>query len=151
MRILGYFPSYMRVPYLMFNDAVLSAMSQLGYHVIGASIDTKDYENDDAGLIWRSFEKFRVELDTGGSIVLAHDTHFNTVEVLVDNMLEEIKARGLRGMFLFFFSPIHYSSLPSLNIKRCANLCSCHHRRVPWRSARAVVSLFTMNLDHLDE
>lgn len=98
VQILGYFPSYMRVPYLSSNDAILAAMAELGYHVIGASIDTKDYENDDAGLIWKSFEKFRLELDAGGSIVLSHDTHFYTVETLVDNMLQEIRSRGLKGM-----------------------------------------------------
>lgn len=98
VQILGYFPSYMRVPYLSSNDAILAAMAELGYRVIGASIDTKDYENDDAGLIWKSFEKFRLELDAGGSIVLSHDTHFYTVETLVDNMLQEIRSRGLKGM-----------------------------------------------------
>lgn len=98
VQILGYFPSYMRIPYLSANDAILSVMSELGYHVIGASIDTKDYENDDASLIWKSFEKFRLELDAGGSIVLSHDTHFYTVETLADNMLQGIKARGLKGM-----------------------------------------------------
>lgn len=107
LRIVGFYPTYMRTPYLMFNDVVLQAMADLGYHVIGASIDTKDYENDDPGLSWRSFEKFRAELDAGGSIVLAHDTHRTTVEVLVDNMLAEVEGRGLNSMlfdsFLFFW------------------------------------------------
>lgn len=100
-RILGFFPTYMRTPYLMFNDIVLTAMNDLGYHVIGASIDTKDFENDHPDLSWRSFEKFRAELDAGGTIVLAHDTHCNTVEVLVDNMLAEIEARGLNSTCSF--------------------------------------------------
>ncbi|KAJ5155244.1 hypothetical protein N7492_008047 [Penicillium capsulatum] len=94
-RIVGFFPTYMRTPYLMFNDVVLTAMNDLGYHVIGASIDTKDFENDHPERSWVSFEKFRGELDTGGTIVLAHDTHETTVEVLVDNMLDEIEMRGL--------------------------------------------------------
>lgn len=98
LQILGYFPFYMRLPYLVSNDAVLAAMAELGYYVIGVSIDTKDYENDDPGLIWKSFEKFRLELDVGGSIVLAHDVHMNTVEILVENMLKEIRSRGLKGM-----------------------------------------------------
>lgn len=97
-RIVGFFPTYMRTPYLLFNDVVLTAMDDLGYHVIGASIDTKDFENDHPDLSWRSFEKFRAELDAGGTVVLAHDTHENTVEVLVDNMLEEIEMRGLSSM-----------------------------------------------------
>lgn len=103
IRLLGFFPTYMRTPYLFFNGAVLSAMADLGYHVIGASVDTKDYENDDPGLSWRSFEKFRAELGAGGTIVLAHDVHRTTVEVLVDNMLKEIRMRGLRSKSLSFF------------------------------------------------
>ncbi|KAJ5584211.1 Glycoside hydrolase/deacetylase beta/alpha-barrel [Penicillium hispanicum] len=95
LRIVGFFPTYMRTPFLHFNDVVLKAMADLGYHVIGASIDTKDFENDSPDLSWRSFQKFRAELDAGGSIVLAHDVHQTTVEVLVDNMLQEIAARGL--------------------------------------------------------
>ncbi|KAJ5221458.1 uncharacterized protein N7469_010345 [Penicillium citrinum] len=98
LQILGYFPFYMRLPYLVSNDAVLAAMAELGYYVIGVSIDTKDYENDDPGLIWKSFEKFRLELDVGGSIVLAHDVHMNTVEILVENMLKEIRSRGLKAV-----------------------------------------------------
>ncbi|KAJ5105239.1 hypothetical protein NUU61_002586 [Penicillium alfredii] len=96
LRIVGVFPTYMRTPFLMFNGLVLTAMTDLGYHVIGASIDTKDYENDDPGRNWLSFEKFRTELDAGGTIVLAHDVHANTVGILVDNMLDEIEARGLQ-------------------------------------------------------
>ncbi|KAJ5756131.1 hypothetical protein N7533_005674 [Penicillium manginii] len=98
VQIIGKFPSYMRIPYLSSNDAILAAMAELGYHVIGASIDTKDYENDDADLIWKSFEKFRQELDAGGSIVLSHDTHLYTVETLAENMLKEIQSRGLKAV-----------------------------------------------------
>ncbi|KAF7136995.1 hypothetical protein CNMCM5793_006746 [Aspergillus hiratsukae] len=43
-RIIGFYPTYMRMPFLMFNEVALSALADLGYHVIGASIDTKDYE-----------------------------------------------------------------------------------------------------------
>ncbi|KAJ5937251.1 hypothetical protein N7454_004906 [Penicillium verhagenii] len=94
MRILGFYPTYMRAPYLMVTADVLDAMTELEYHVIGASIDTKDYENDHPDDSWRSFEKFRAELDAGGTIVLAHDTHQTTVEILVDNLLAEIELRG---------------------------------------------------------
>lgn len=100
--ILGFYPTYMRTPFLFFNDVVLSAMSDLGYHVIGASVDTKDYENDDPAWSWRSFEKFKAELGAGGNIVLAHDVHRTTVELLVENMLAEVGARGLRSEFFFF-------------------------------------------------
>lgn len=101
MRILGFFPTYMRAPYLMVTADVLNAMTALEYHIIGASIDTKDYENDHPDDSWRSFEKFRAELDAGGTIVLAHDSHQTTVEILVDNMLAEIALRGHESMVCY--------------------------------------------------
>jgi peptidoglycan/xylan/chitin deacetylase (PgdA/CDA1 family) len=98
MQVLGFYPTYMRPPFLAFNGLVLSAMGDLGYHVISASIDTKDYENDHPDLIPRSFEKFRAELDAGGSIILSHDVHDQTVHTLTRAMLEEIRTRGLQSM-----------------------------------------------------
>lgn len=96
VQIMGRFPTYMRPPYLAVNSVVLSAMAQLGYHVIGASIDTKDYENDNPAAIQNSLVKFRNELNAGGTIVLAHDVHQNTVDTLVQAMIDEVSARGLR-------------------------------------------------------
>ncbi|KAL4886926.1 hypothetical protein BJY04DRAFT_176832 [Aspergillus karnatakaensis] len=92
---VGVIPSYMRPPYLAANDYVFSVMAELGYHVIGASVDTKDYENDHPDLIGRSVEKFNRELDQGGTIVLAHDIHEQTVRTLTRIMLDEIYERGL--------------------------------------------------------
>ena len=99
IRIIGVFPAYMRMPFLFFSGEALAAMTDLGYHVVGASIDTKDYENDHPDLSWRSFDKFRAELNAGGTIVLAHDVHQTTVQVLVDNMLAEIEGRGLKSTY----------------------------------------------------
>ncbi|KAJ5796592.1 CAZyme family CE4 [Penicillium psychrosexuale] len=96
IRILGFFPTYMRPPFLRHTPVVLGAMADLGYHVIGASVDTKDYENDNPDTNWVSFEKFKREVDAGGTIVLAHDSHQHTVEILVDNMLADVQRRGLR-------------------------------------------------------
>ncbi|KZN91307.1 Chitin deacetylase [Penicillium chrysogenum] len=95
MHILGFFPTYMRPPFLRHTPVVLGAMADLGYHVIGASVDTKDYENDNPDTNWVSFEKFSREVDAGGTIVLAHDSHQHTVEILVDNMLADVERRGL--------------------------------------------------------
>ncbi|KAJ5836052.1 Glycoside hydrolase/deacetylase beta/alpha-barrel [Penicillium robsamsonii] len=98
MRILGFFPTYMRPPFLRYSPVVLGAMADLGYHVIGASVDTKDYEHDNPDTNWISFEKFSREVDAGGTIVLAHDSHQHTVEILVDNMLADVERRGLRAV-----------------------------------------------------
>lgn len=97
--VVGVIPRYMRPPFLAVDGVVLSAMANLGYHVIGASIDTKDYENNNPELIARSFEKFRAELNAGGTIVLSHDVHEQTVYSLTRMILEEIFARGLQRTF----------------------------------------------------
>ncbi|KAL4923845.1 chitin deacetylase [Aspergillus undulatus] len=93
---VGVIPTYMRPPYLSANEYVFGVMADLGYHVIGASVDTKDYENDHPDLIGRSVEKFNRELDQGGTIVLAHDVHEQTVRTLTRIMLEEVYERGLQ-------------------------------------------------------
>ncbi|KAJ6188831.1 hypothetical protein N7519_003739 [Penicillium mononematosum] len=90
-----FLPDLHASPFLRHTPVVLGAMADLGYHVIGASVDTKDYENDNPDTNWVSFEKFLREVDAGGTIVLAHDSHQHTVEILVDNMLANVERRGL--------------------------------------------------------
>lgn len=102
LRILGFIPTYTRTPWLHVNELVLSAMADLRYHVIGASIATDDKTNDHPSRIGRSFELFRAGLERGGSIVLAHDSQENTAGRLVGDMIVEVGRRGLKGTFLFF-------------------------------------------------
>ena len=130
-QIVGIAPRYMRAPYFAVNDLVLGAMADLGYHVIDASIDTKDYENDDPALIGNSVKMFKAGLDAGGSIVLSHDVHEQTVHTLVQAMLDEIKARGLTGMFRSFF--------PLIIFRLLTGFFSCHGGRVLGRSEGLVV------------
>lgn len=93
-------PTYMRPPYFDVDDHVLQVLGNLGYKVITADIDTKDYENNGETQIDVSYNKFVNELDAGGSIVLSHDIHYWTVYKLAEEMLIEAQSRGLRGMFL---------------------------------------------------
>ncbi|GLI72361.1 hypothetical protein PoHVEF18_000533 [Penicillium ochrochloron] len=44
LRILGFFPTYTRTPWLHVNELVLTALADLRYHVIGANIVTDDKE-----------------------------------------------------------------------------------------------------------
>ncbi|KAL2785916.1 hypothetical protein BJX66DRAFT_313909 [Aspergillus keveii] len=93
---LGVTPAYMRPPYLEVNDLVLQVMRDYDYRVISTSIDTKDYENQDANaIIATSFQLFVDQLNAGGNIVLAHDIHYWTVASLAERMLEEVASRGL--------------------------------------------------------
>jgi hypothetical protein len=99
--------------------------------LVGASVDTKDYENDNPDTNWVSFEKFKREVDAGGTIVLAHDAHQHTVEILVDNMLDDVEKRGLSGM-LFFFSFLFFVFVGGYVIWLIDFPYSCYCWRVSW-------------------
>ncbi|GKT51642.1 chitin deacetylase ARB_04768 [Colletotrichum spaethianum] len=101
-RIAGFAPKYVRPPFLSCDDACLSDMAGLGYHVIDTSLDTKDYENDTPETTHISAEKFDNELSTDAAansyIVLSHDVHQQTVVSLVQKMIDTLKARGYRAV-----------------------------------------------------
>jgi peptidoglycan-N-acetylglucosamine deacetylase len=93
--IIGVSPTYMRPPYFVTNAAVLETLGGLGYHVIEADIDTKDYENDSEALIQNAVNTFDAGIDAGGSIELSHDVHQWTANVLVQAMIDKVKSKGL--------------------------------------------------------
>ncbi|KAJ6445250.1 polysaccharide deacetylase [Purpureocillium lavendulum] len=96
--IFGWFPTYMRPPYLDCPSSCLSLMSSLGYHVITTDLDTKDYENDSPTLIQNSKDRFSAGLSNTSSsnsyIDLAHDIHYQTVVNLTAYMVSTAKQRG---------------------------------------------------------
>lgn len=96
--IVGKYPTYFRAPFFSTNALVLKTAGELGYHVLNADIDSKDYDNLNNMAVGVS--NFKKGLDAKGSIVLAHDVHQATAETLIPAMLAEIKARGLKGGFL---------------------------------------------------
>ena len=75
-------------------------MTELGYHVIQAGIDTLDWANDSQDGIQTSVQRFKDGLSAGGSIELSHDVHQWAANVLVQAMIDEVKNRGLRGMII---------------------------------------------------
>lgn len=97
IEITGKYPTYMRPPYFSTNDLVLQTAGELGYHVVNADIDTLDWDNDSQEKIQTSVQRFKDGLSGGGSIELSHDVHQWTANVLVQAMIDEVKARGLRG------------------------------------------------------
>jgi peptidoglycan/xylan/chitin deacetylase (PgdA/CDA1 family) len=106
--ILGKIPTYMRPPYFATNALVLQTLGSLGYHVIQASIDTLDWENNTPATIGQSAVNFQQGLDAGGTISLEHDVYQTTVETLVPQLIAKIKAKGLTGKFRHI-SPCFYS------------------------------------------
>jgi peptidoglycan/xylan/chitin deacetylase (PgdA/CDA1 family) len=98
--IIGRVPTYMRAPYFSTNDLVLRTMGELNFHVVHASIDTLDWQNQSEGAIEISVQRFREGLNQGGTIALAHDVHPWTASRLAQAMVDEVKSRGLRGMIM---------------------------------------------------
>jgi peptidoglycan/xylan/chitin deacetylase (PgdA/CDA1 family) len=101
--IIGVSPTYMRPPYFYTNAAVLETLGGLGYHVIEADIDTKDYENDSEALIQNAVNTFDAGIDAGGSIESSHDIHQWTANVLVQAMIDKVKSKGLTRKIPAFF------------------------------------------------
>jgi len=92
LNIIGRFPTYMRPPYLSTNAQALSTLGSLGYHVIQLDIDTLDWEGDYTA----AYNNYVNGLDNGGRISLSHDPLQQTVQVLAQQMLDAVRARGLR-------------------------------------------------------
>ncbi|EFQ99339.1 hypothetical protein MGYG_02352 [Nannizzia gypsea CBS 118893] len=94
----GHRPTYMRAPYFAYSDTVYKTMAELQYHMIDANIDTKDYEHATPEGVPISVANFKKGLDAGGSITLCHDVHQTTVEMLMQQLLDEVKKRGLKAV-----------------------------------------------------
>jgi peptidoglycan/xylan/chitin deacetylase (PgdA/CDA1 family) len=91
--IIGKFPTYMRPPYFSTNGNALSTLGGLGYHVIQADIDTKDYEHQDS-TIGVAASNFQDGINSGGSISLEHDPLDITVHQLVGQLIGIVQAAG---------------------------------------------------------
>jgi peptidoglycan/xylan/chitin deacetylase (PgdA/CDA1 family) len=96
VNILGYFPYYMRPPYLAYNTAMLSLMSQLEYHVISIDIDTEDWENLTPQTIPNAYNNYMTGVQQGGTISLSHDPLNNTANYLAGKMIDYLNSQGLK-------------------------------------------------------
>jgi peptidoglycan/xylan/chitin deacetylase (PgdA/CDA1 family) len=100
LTILGYFPAYMRPPFLSTSDAVLQVLSQLQYHVIEVDIDTEDWENLSPTLIQNSAAIYQQGIANGGTISLSHDPLNNTANALVQEMMDYLTSKGLTCKYI---------------------------------------------------
>lgn len=100
--IFGFFPTYMRPPYLecSADSGCVDVMATLGYHIVTNNIDTKDYANDSPELIQNSKSRFDSQVSPRATdhsyIVLAHDVHFQTVANLTEHMVRVARERGYK-------------------------------------------------------
>lgn len=93
--IIGKFPTYMRPPFFEWDALNLEVLGELGYKVMWADLDTQDWQ----GNMDDSISIFESGIQNGGSLVLAHDVHETTAEVLVPAMISAIQEAGLTGEF----------------------------------------------------
>lgn len=101
-KILGKYPTYMRPPYFSCGANCRTVMKQLGYHIIFASVDTKDFENNTPSTNTIAQQNFNRAISAGNPRtssfnVLSHDVHETTVTMLTKYMLDRIRTLGYRG------------------------------------------------------
>jgi peptidoglycan/xylan/chitin deacetylase (PgdA/CDA1 family) len=102
--ILGFFPTYMRAPYLNCGPDCqddMDAVTGLGYHVVNIDLDTYDWKRnyDDAKRNFRDGNGQFPGLSqsphgSGSFITLSHDIFEETVEDLVPFMMKIVKEYG---------------------------------------------------------
>lgn len=97
VNILGYFPYYMRPPFLSVNANSLQVLKDLDYHVIIGDLNTKDWEYQTESGIEVAKKLFTDGLDMGYTIVESHDQEVWTHGVLIDYMIEVVRNRGLKS------------------------------------------------------
>ncbi|KAJ4120050.1 hypothetical protein NW768_010333 [Fusarium equiseti] len=90
LKIVGKYPTYMRPPYFSYTSNTLSVMKTLGYHVIGADVDSLDWEYNTPAETNTALNLFKKGITAGGSIALFHDVHVNTVRNLMPKVLDAV-------------------------------------------------------------
>ncbi|RCI10893.1 hypothetical protein L249_5227 [Ophiocordyceps polyrhachis-furcata BCC 54312] len=95
---IGLRPTYMRPPFFNTNDLVLKVMGKLGYKVIHASVDTKDFEHTTEGTNGKAVSNLEQGVRSGGTIALMHDIHSSTVDLLVPKALEILKRANKKAV-----------------------------------------------------
>ncbi|KAG8672652.1 hypothetical protein FPOAC2_06048 [Fusarium poae] len=97
-QMIGKDPVYMRPPYFSFSDRTLQVLGRLGYKVVIADIDTNDWRYSSFGGAEPSLDSYNAGLSHGGSIVLMHDVHQNTVENILPLIIQATRRSGKRAV-----------------------------------------------------
>ncbi|KAK0648239.1 hypothetical protein B0T16DRAFT_325879 [Cercophora newfieldiana] len=91
--ILGFFPTYLRLPYSSWNGEVQSELKEFGYHSIDFNLDTQDWKdpNGNYQIARDSFSSAVSQHSPKDSsfIAVAHDIHEKTVRGYVQFMIEQ--------------------------------------------------------------
>jgi len=78
--ILGFFPTYIRLPFSSWDDQVLVDLKRFGYHIVDFNLDTHDWEDPsgDYRVPRESFVSAVSSPNNASFIVVAHDIHEKT-------------------------------------------------------------------------
>ncbi|KAF2794231.1 carbohydrate-binding module family 18 protein [Melanomma pulvis-pyrius CBS 109.77] len=96
MNILGYFPYYMRPPFLSVNQQALSVLGDLEYNVVIGDLNTKDWDYQSQLGINTAKQLFVDGLNQGYTIVEAHDQEAWTHGELIDFMISTVQNRSIK-------------------------------------------------------
>ncbi|KXJ90538.1 hypothetical protein Micbo1qcDRAFT_226531, partial [Microdochium bolleyi] len=96
--LVGKAPTYMRPPYFDYNQTTLDIMGELGYKVIIADIDTRDWATNNATNYHTAVNNFREGVAKGGSISLMHDVHAGSINLILPEVIKIVLDKGLRAV-----------------------------------------------------
>jgi peptidoglycan/xylan/chitin deacetylase (PgdA/CDA1 family) len=99
MNILGYYPTYMRPPYLSTNALAITTLTSLGYKIIQCDIDTQDWAQDPIGGVQNSINWYEGNQTAGGTISLNHDPYQPTEDTFLPTIIAYLKAKNLKCKF----------------------------------------------------
>jgi len=99
MAILGYYPTYMRPPYLSTNTLAINTLTSLGYAIIEVDIDTQDWAEDPIGEVQKSIDWYKGNQTAGGTLSLNHDPYQATAETFIPAIIDYLASKNLKCKF----------------------------------------------------
>ncbi|KAK5213838.1 hypothetical protein LTR47_008975 [Exophiala xenobiotica] len=103
VNILNKYPTYMRPPYVKCSDTAscLSDVNAMGYHVVGYSLDSTDWQHpDDLDAMKTAFDDaLNRTAPDGNMLLIQHDTIPMSSIDLTSHVLDAIKRRGWKGEY----------------------------------------------------
>ncbi|RMD43460.1 hypothetical protein DV735_g1654, partial [Chaetothyriales sp. CBS 134920] len=100
--ILGKYPTYMRAPYNRCDveKGCLRQMGALGYHVIGFSDDSTDWQHpsDLAAMTKAIDQAFDAASANGSMLLIQHDTIDNSALLLTQHILERVEQKRWKAV-----------------------------------------------------
>lgn len=97
--ILGYFPFYMRAPFLGYSSLALSTLGILKYVVVDSDINPQDWKYNTPATVSTANARFLNGLNAGGGLTELHDVQATTNSDVVPYIISLLQTRGLTCKF----------------------------------------------------